>query len=62
MELIGYKYNWKGMNYESKIGDLKTFKKNNPKIAINIWYIKEIEICPGYLSKIDANCENQIIV
>ena len=50
------------MNYESKIGDLKTFKKNNPKVAINIWYIKEIERCPGYLSKIDANCENQIIV
>ena len=24
------KYNWKGINYPSKIDDQKTFEKNNP--------------------------------
>ena len=28
------KYNWKGMNYPSKIDDWKTFEKNNPTIDI----------------------------
>ena len=50
------------MNYESKIGDLKTFKKNNPKVAIKLLCIKERDICPGYLSRIEGNRENQIIV
>ena len=31
--------NLKGMNYPSKIGDWKTFEKNNPTIALNILYI-----------------------
>ena len=35
------KYNWKGINCPSKIGDWKTFEKNNPTIALNILYIKE---------------------
>ena len=35
------KYNWKGINYPSKIDDWKTFEKNNPTIALNILYIKE---------------------
>ena len=34
------KYNWKGINYPSKIDDWKTFEKNNPKIAFNVLYIK----------------------
>ena len=28
------KYNWQKINYPSKIGDWKTFEKNNPTIAI----------------------------
>ena len=32
--------------------DLKTFEKNNPTIALDVSYIKEKEICPGYISKI----------
>ena len=53
------KYNWKGINYSSKIDDWKTFKKTNPAIALNILYIKEKEICPAYISEIDSNYEKQ---
>ena len=56
------KYNWKGINYPSKIDDWKTFEKNDPTIALNIWVIKEKEICPAYISKINSNCEKQIIL
>ena len=45
------KYNWKGMNCLSTIGDWKTFDKNNLTIAVNILYIKEKEIYPAYISK-----------
>ena len=30
-----HKYNWKGINYLSKIDDWKRFEKNNLKIALN---------------------------
>ena len=56
------KYNWKGTNYPSKIDDWKTFGKNDPTIALNVPYIKEKEICPAYISKINLNCEKQIIL
>ena len=56
------KYNWKGINYPSKIDDWQTFEKNNPTIALNILYIKEKKICPVYISKINSNCEKQIII
>ena len=39
------KYNWKGINYPSKINDWKTFENNHLTIALNILYIKEKEIC-----------------
>ena len=42
--------------------DWKTFEKNNPAIALNVSCIKEMEICPAYISKINSNCENQIIL
>ena len=56
------KYKWKGINYPSKIDDWKTFEKNNPAIALNILYIKEKEICPADILKINSNCEKQIIL
>ena len=56
------KYNWKGINYPSKIDDWKTFEKNDPTIVLNIWVIKEKEIYPAYISKINSNCEKQIIL
>ena len=56
------KYNWKGMNYTPKIDDCKTFEKNNPTIALNILHTKEKEICPADISKINSNCEKQIIL
>ena len=47
------KYNWKGINYPSKVDDWKTFEKNNSTIALNILYIKD------YVSKINSNCEKK---
>ena len=35
---------------------------NYPSIALNILYIKEKEICTAYISKINWNCEKQIIL
>ena len=56
------KYTWEGINYPSKIDDWKTFEKNNPTIALNILCTKEKEICPACISKINLNCERQIIL
>ena len=56
------KYNCNGIKCPQKIDDWKTLKKNNPKIAPNVLYIKETEICPAYISKINSNFEKQIIL
>ena len=56
------KYNWKGMNYPSKICEQKTFEKNNPTTAPNIYYSKEREKFLVYISKINSNYEKQIIL
>ena len=50
------------INYLSKRDDWKTIEKNSPTIAPNIWYIKEKEICQAYISRINSNCEKQIIL
>ena len=55
------KYNWNGIKYPSKIDDWKTFGKNNPTIDLNVLYIKDMEICPAHISKINLNFEKQII-
>ena len=51
------KYKWKGINYLSKILDWETVEKNNPIIALNILYVKEKQMCPAYVSKINLNRE-----
>ena len=51
------KYYWERINYPSKIDDWKTFEKNNQTIALNISYIKEKEMLPGYISKHNSACE-----
>ena len=51
------KYNWKGINYPSKIDDWKTLEKSNPTIALNILYVKEKEIYPAYISKHNSTRE-----
>ena len=53
---------WDGTKYSAKIDDQKTFEKNNPTTALNVLYIKEMEIFPAYISKINSNCEKQIII
>ena len=56
------KYNWKGINYLSKIDDWQTFEKDNSTITLNILYIKEKEICPACISKINSICEKQVVL
>ena len=51
------KYKWKGINYPTKIDDLKMFEKNNPAIVLNIWNIKEKEIYPAYIWKHNSTCK-----
>ena len=57
--LFIYKYNWNGIKYSLKIDDWETFEKNNPAITLNVLYIKETEICPAYISKINLDCKKQ---
>ena len=51
------KYNWDEIKYPSKIDDWKMFEKNNPKIALNVLYTKEMEIYPAYISKYNSSHE-----
>ena len=44
------------------IDNWKALEKSNPKIALNILCIKEMEICSAYVSKTNLNCEKQIIL
>ena len=53
------KYNWRGINYPSRIDDWKAFEKNDLKISLNILYVKEKKICTAYISKLNANCKKQ---
>ena len=57
--LLINKYKWKGIDCPLYVDDWKTFEKNNSTIALNILYIKEKEIFPAYISKINSNCENK---
>ena len=56
------KYNWNEIRYPSGIDDWKSFEKNNPTIDLNIFYIKENEIYPAYISKHNSTCEKQMIL
>ena len=56
------KCNWDGIKHPSKTDGWKTFENNNPTIALNFLYTKEMKKCPAYFSKIHSNCENQIIL
>ena len=55
------KYNWKGINYPLKIDDWESFEKKIQQLLL-IFCIKEKEICPANISKINSNCEKQIIL
>lgn len=50
------KYNWNGIKYSSKIDYRKTLVINNSTTALNVLYIKEMEICPAY-TFINSHCE-----
>ena len=61
-QIFIYNYNWEGKNYPTKIEDWKRFeKKKKLLLDLNILYLKEKETCPAYISKINSNCEKQII-
>ena len=55
-------YNWDEIKYPSKIDYWKKFERNNLSIVVNVLYIKEMEIYPAYISKINFNYEKQIIL
>ena len=54
------KYKWNGIKYSSKIDYRKTLVINNSTAALNVLYIKDI--CLAYISKVNSNCEKQIIL
>ena len=56
------KYNWEEINYPSTIDIRKLFDKNNPTIALKVLCAKEKRLYPAYISKINANCEKQVIL
>ena len=56
------KYNGDEIKYPSKIDYWKKFERNNPSVVLNVLYIKEMEICPAYISKISFIGEKQIIL
>ena len=62
IKLFINKYKWKGISYPSEINDQKTFQKNSTEIPLNILYIKGKEICSACISKINSNCEKQVIL
>ena len=41
VKLFINKYNWEGINYQSKLDDWKRFQKNNQTITLNILYTKK---------------------
>ena len=45
------KCNWKGVNYTLVKDDQKNFEKNNPRIALNVFYVKKMNMYPAYISK-----------
>ena len=60
IKLLVNKYNWDRIKYLQKIDDSKIFEKSNPTVALNILYIKEKEVYPAYISKINSNCESKL--
>ena len=47
------RYNWERIGYPSKTDEWKTFERNNSTIALNILFIKEKEILPASISKLN---------
>ena len=54
------KYNWKGINYPSKIDDWKRTEKKNSKIVLNILLLKRLyEKVPGENTQIIIDFEKK---
>ena len=45
----------KGIAYSLGKGNCKTFEKNIPTVALMVWYLKETDIYPAYISKRNSN-------
>ena len=45
------KYNCEGVNYTSERDDWEKFEKNNPTIALKVFYSKKEKIYDAYISK-----------
>ena len=55
------KYNCKVINYPSGKDDLKNFEKKKPTIALNLFFVKEMNIHPAYISKHNSNYEKLVL-
>ena len=55
-------YNWKDIEYPSHSKDWKRFEQNNNTIALNILFVpyNTKQIRPGYISKYNNKCDNQL--
>ena len=53
-------YYWDGIKYPSKIDNLKAFEKNNPTIAHDSLYTREMKLYSAYISKINSNYEKKL--
>ena len=38
------------------------FEKNSSTLVFKVLYITEMEICSAYISKINLNCEKQLLL
>ena len=56
------KYNCEGVNYTSERDDWEKFEKNNPTIALKVFYSKKEKIYDAYISKYYWNREKQVII
>ena len=56
------KYNLDGIKYPSIKENWRRFEQNNSTIILNVLYIKKVEICPAYISKINSNYGKKIIL
>ena len=55
-------YSWEGIQYPSEKDDWRKTENINPAIMLNVFYEKEMEFCPAYISKHNSNYKEQIII
>ena len=54
------KHNWEEIKHLSGKNDWGKFEKNNFNVTLNVLYVKEMRICPAYISKYESSRKEQI--